>query len=228
MLKKHRGTLPTYIIRPSIVGCSYKEPYPGWVDNISAAGAMVFFVGLGVIRDGIGEYSRVGDVIPVDYVCNATIVGAAVHAKQDHIVVHHSASSSINQLTWGLFIFTCGKYFTSIPFEQQFKPPRIHFVPSRTRYEVWSFINSKIPEKFYSAVAKLTFNTTMKKNVDRLKKINQKGKMVSYLMAHFTMNDWVYDAPLNHHYNSVLEGDEKVDFGMDISIINWKFYTHLF
>jgi len=49
LLQKHRGDLPTFIIRPSIVGCSYREPYPGWVDNISAAGAMVFFVGLGVI-----------------------------------------------------------------------------------------------------------------------------------------------------------------------------------
>lgn len=68
LLKKHRGNLPTFIIRPSVVGCSYREPHQGWVDNISAAGAFVFFVGFGVIRDGIGEKSRVGDVIPVDYV----------------------------------------------------------------------------------------------------------------------------------------------------------------
>ena len=64
LLKKHRGGLPTYIIRPSIVGCTHKEPFPGWVDNISAAGAMVFFVGLGVIRDGIGDDSKIGDLIP--------------------------------------------------------------------------------------------------------------------------------------------------------------------
>lgn len=106
LLKKFRGTLPMFIIRPSIVGCSYFEPYRGWVDNISAAGAMVFFVGLGVIRDGVGDYTKTGDLIPVDYVCNATLIGAAVHANVDNLSVYHSASSSINQILWGTFIFS--------------------------------------------------------------------------------------------------------------------------
>jgi fatty acyl-CoA reductase len=80
MLQKYRGDVPMFIIRPSIVGCSEKEPYPGWVDNVSAAGAMVFFVGLGIIRDGIGDYNKIGDVIPVDYVVNDTLVGTAYQA----------------------------------------------------------------------------------------------------------------------------------------------------
>lgn len=70
LLEKHRGDLPTFIIRPAIVGCSYREPCPGWVDSVSAAGAIIFFLGLGVIRDGIGDYTKIGDLIPVDYVAN--------------------------------------------------------------------------------------------------------------------------------------------------------------
>lgn len=29
---------------------------------------MVFFVGLGIIRDGIGDYNKIGDMIPCDFV----------------------------------------------------------------------------------------------------------------------------------------------------------------
>lgn len=87
LLQKYRGDVPMFIIRPSIVGCSEREPYPGWVDNVSAAGAMVFFVGIGIIRDGIGEYSKIGDVIPVDYVVNDTLVGTAYQASKNSLIV---------------------------------------------------------------------------------------------------------------------------------------------
>lgn len=103
LLRKHREDLPTFIIRPSIVGCSFREPYPGWVDNISAAGAMLFFIGLGVVKDGIGDYTKIGDVMPVDFVANATLIGTAYHANKNEFTIHHSASSSINQISWGMF-----------------------------------------------------------------------------------------------------------------------------
>lgn len=196
MLRKHRGDLPTFIIRPSIVGCSYKEPYPGWVDNISAAGAMVFFIGLGVIKDGIGHYHKIGDVIPVDFVVNSTLVGTADHAGKNEIAVHHSGTSAFNTMTWGLFSSTIEKYFLSVPYEQQFRQPNATFYSDPRWYEFWFFLRSKLPQKLYSATAKITFSTNMKKNAERLKKVHQKGNMVNYLMAHFTCNEWTFDSPL--------------------------------
>ena len=124
LLKKYRGDLPMFIIRPSIVGCSYREPFPGWVDNISAAGAMVFFIGLGIIRDGIGDYYKIGDLIPCDYVWNATLIGTVLAANENQLTVHNCGSSSINQITWGFFSSTIEQYYTSIPFEQQVKAPK--------------------------------------------------------------------------------------------------------
>ena len=228
LLAKHRGDLPTFIIRPSIVGCSYKEPYPGWVDNISAAGAMLFFVGLGVIRDGLGSYTATGDVMPVDYVANGTLIGTAHQANKNSLSVHHSGSSSINPINWGQFIFSTERYFTSIPFEQQVRPPHIHFVTSRRTYDFWFFLRSKLPQKLYSTVAKLTFNTNMKKNASRLKKVNQKGNMVNHLMGHFTTNEWIFDAPLYHVYHSEMTDEDKREFNLDLSIVKWKHYTYLY
>ena len=206
-----------FIIRPAIVGWSYREPTPGWVDNISAAGAMVFFVGLGVVRDGIGDYHKIGDLIPCDFVWNATIIGTVFAANKNQLVVHNWGSSSINQITWGLFINTAAQYYTSVPFEQQLNAPRSHFVSSRRKYEMWYFLNSKIPEKIYSLLGK--FSTNIKKNSDRLKKINQKGYMVNQLMAHFTTNDWIFDSPINAYLLSQMSPEDKSEFNIDISTI---------
>ena len=151
-----------------------------------------------------------------------------MHANKNDLVVYHSGSSALNPLTWGFFIDTCGKYFTGIPFEQQFKLPRTHFVPSKRSYEFWFFLNSAIPQKLYSSLARVTFSTKMKKNADRLKRINQKGKMINYMMSHFTLNDWVFDAKLYYHYQKTLSEEELQDFYLDIPNINWKHYTYLF
>lgn len=67
LITAHHGRVPLLIFRPSIVGsswkepypakythtCTYihtwKEPYPGWVDNVSAAGAVFLTSGMGLL-----------------------------------------------------------------------------------------------------------------------------------------------------------------------------------
>lgn len=53
-------------------------------------------------------------------------------------------------------------------------------------YEFWYFFRNTLPEKLYSGAAKLLLNNEMKKNAKKLKKINKQGKMVNYLLSHFT------------------------------------------
>ncbi|PWU83311.1 hypothetical protein C4B63_340g16 [Trypanosoma cruzi] len=68
-----RGNCPVSIVRPSIVGCSYKEPFPGWVDALTAAGGLLLTVGMGVVRDVCGRADAVSDIVPVDFVVNTII-----------------------------------------------------------------------------------------------------------------------------------------------------------
>ena len=51
------GDLPCCIVRPSMVGPSHKEPYPGWIDSLAALSAPIFFGGLGVFNYMIGDGS---------------------------------------------------------------------------------------------------------------------------------------------------------------------------
>jgi len=49
------------IIRPTIIGGSYSEPYPGWVDSIAAAGAFYLTSGLGILKSTVGNHNNIGD-----------------------------------------------------------------------------------------------------------------------------------------------------------------------
>ena len=76
-LEKHRGNVPLLILRPAIIICAKDEPYQGWLDTLSAAGALTVLVGLGLAVYGDLPRTVRGDLIPVDMVSNSIIIGTA-------------------------------------------------------------------------------------------------------------------------------------------------------
>lgn len=69
--------IPCAIVRPSIVGASYQEPMPGWVD-LSGATFMFASLGKGLKRVMLGDLNCNADVIPVDYCVNMILVAGLV------------------------------------------------------------------------------------------------------------------------------------------------------
>ena len=49
-IEKYRGNVSVAINRPSMVCPSYKEPFPGWVDSVAAAGTVIFPTAMGWSR----------------------------------------------------------------------------------------------------------------------------------------------------------------------------------
>ena len=86
------------IIRPSIVGCSYYYPMPGWLDSVSASAAIFLFAGLGILKHLNGNKHIIGDNVPVDFVSDFTIVVAAVKANTKKFDILNCSSSSKNPL----------------------------------------------------------------------------------------------------------------------------------
>lgn len=50
ILALKRGSVPLVIARPSIVGACFKEPTVGWIDSVAAIGAVIFYVGVGIVH----------------------------------------------------------------------------------------------------------------------------------------------------------------------------------
>ncbi|KAL8272083.1 hypothetical protein Esti_004018 [Eimeria stiedai] len=73
---------PICILRPSIIGCAYKHPKRGWVDNVNATGGMLLLCALGILKCLPANPDLIGDQVPVDVVADSLIVcGAAVAAS---------------------------------------------------------------------------------------------------------------------------------------------------
>lgn len=43
--------IPLLILRPSIIGASLEEPFPGWTDSIGLAGGIYLLCGLGLLKE---------------------------------------------------------------------------------------------------------------------------------------------------------------------------------
>ena len=78
-----------------------KDPLPGWVDTVSAAGALYLLGGIGLIQVTHGNKHVVGDQVPVDYVVDSIIVAAAAYARTKELKVIHCGTSGSNPVSWG-------------------------------------------------------------------------------------------------------------------------------
>ena len=95
--------LPCTIIRPSIVGASWREPFPGWVDNFNGPAALFPATGSGLLRTMLAHPKAVADLIPLDMPVNLMIAAAWYTASKQkdrkQIVVYNCTSGQINTLT---------------------------------------------------------------------------------------------------------------------------------
>ncbi|KAG5477821.1 hypothetical protein LSCM1_05123 [Leishmania martiniquensis] len=93
LIYKYKESVPIVVVRPSIVGCSYRDPFPGWVDALTAAGGLLLTISLGVVREVLCDKDLIADVIPVDYVVN--IIVKALFKTQQHYKMRrlHTAST---------------------------------------------------------------------------------------------------------------------------------------
>lgn len=74
LAEKNIKRIPLSIVRPSIVGASLEEPFPGWTDSITLAGGIYLIAGLGVLRELPGDQNMIGDQVPVDIVANQILL----------------------------------------------------------------------------------------------------------------------------------------------------------
>lgn len=98
--KLKRLDMPVVLLRPSIIGASYKEPVPGWTDTFSAAGGLSLAGGTGIVNYVRGDGDNIADLVPVDYVANSILVSTAIEANKPKLTIVHSATSHTNPITW--------------------------------------------------------------------------------------------------------------------------------
>nr|CAD7569608.1 unnamed protein product [Timema californicum] len=97
--------IPTAIVRPSIVTAAWREPVPGWVDNVCGITGIMMEIGRGTIRSIICNQDLIMDLIPVDFVVN-TLITVAWHTatyRPNTLRVYNCTSGGMNPVRWEEF-----------------------------------------------------------------------------------------------------------------------------
>lgn len=136
LISEYSRKLPLVITRPSIVTAAWKEPIPGWVDNLNGPTGILVGAGKGVIRTMHCNENLDADIVPVDTAINSLLmigwkIGIAERSSQ--VQVYHITSNKVsftklvqtclyiflfqeNPISWGKALDIGRKHFYANPF----------------------------------------------------------------------------------------------------------------
>ncbi|XP_061727844.1 fatty acyl-CoA reductase wat-like [Cydia pomonella] len=216
------GDLPICIVRPAIVIASNLEPNPGWVDMSSVYGpsGLLLGSGLGVMHTFMAEDRAKVDLIPVDYVNNATIVAGWATAErrkngQKDIKIY-TISPARNPITWREIMnimFTKVYYCASSP-----KAVWYTFVHHTSKFWVFwilTWLLHFIPGYLADGVL------TMLGKKPKAMKLYRLAFNLSSVLAYFTCHEFHFkDDNLVKLNNSLSKTDQDL-YNFDVEKMDW-------
>nr|CAH7741189.1 unnamed protein product [Callosobruchus chinensis] len=119
LVSDYSEKLPIVIARPSIVVAAYKEPIPGWVDNINGPTGILIGAGKGVIRTMHCNTKLVADIVPVDMVINSILLAAwkqGVKQSKTGVEVYNVTANMDQPWSWGEALEMGRKYVFQYPY----------------------------------------------------------------------------------------------------------------
>ena len=225
--RNQKDKLPVTIVRPSIIGCSYRDPVPGWVDTVSACGALILFSGIGIVKFLPGNLDTVGDQVPVDFVTDMIIVAAAYAANKKKVSVFHSCTSSKNPTTFRIVRDTMKDYFTRHPPEKRIGKPDFDLVENRKFYQL-KILQRRVPAYMFYQFARVLGTHKIKLQANRLNKMISRAEVLSETFSFFTTNQWIFETTKVNNLINYLSKEEQEKFQLDVAVIDWKFFFYHF
>jgi fatty acyl-CoA reductase len=119
-LERYRGKIRLVINRPSgIIHCA-EEPVPGWIDTVSAIGAVGYPLGMGFAQYEYLPKDIVFDFIPGDYTSNAILASTAHIATlpEGSMRIYQNTSGAVNLFSVQKFFMNAVDYLKYNPFDK--------------------------------------------------------------------------------------------------------------
>uniref|UniRef100_A0A3Q3X3V3 Fatty acyl-CoA reductase n=1 Tax=Mola mola TaxID=94237 RepID=A0A3Q3X3V3_MOLML len=192
LVQQESGDLNVAIIRPSIVGASWKEPFPGWIDNFNGPSGIFIAAGKGILRTMRASNDAVADLVPVDVVINTTLAAAWYSGSQTlnrpgNILVYNCTTGGINPFHWGEVEYCINMTFKTNPLEQAFRRPNVNLRSNPFTNQYWTTVSHTLPALLYDGYLVLTgHKPRMMKTITRLHK-------TMMVLEYFTSHSWVWN-----------------------------------
>ncbi|XP_029908864.1 fatty acyl-CoA reductase 1 isoform X1 [Myripristis murdjan] len=223
LVQQEAGNLNVAIVRPSIVGASWKEPFPGWIDNFNGPSGIFIAAGKGILRTMRASNNAVADLVPVDVVINTTLAAAWYSGSQRHnrpknILVYNCTTGGINPFHWGEVEYCINMTFKTNPLEQAFRRPNVNLRSNAFTNQYWTTVSHTLPALLYDGYLRLTGRKPrMMKTITRL----HKAMMV---LEYFTSHSWVWHTDNIAMLMAQMSADDKKVFNFDVRQLHWAEY----
>ncbi|XP_070153483.1 putative fatty acyl-CoA reductase CG5065 [Polyergus mexicanus] len=218
--------LPCCIARPSIVIPSYKEPMPGWVDNLNGPIGLLVGGGKGVIRSMHCNGNYNAEVVPVDVAINTLIAiaykVATSQENSENIPVVNITQSDITRITWGEILEKGRQIVYEYPFEGQVWYPDGDIRSNKFIHNIFVFFFQIIPAYFIDFLM-LLFR--QKRFMVRIQNRILNGLAV---LQYFTTRQWIF---YNKNLIALNNGMSSIDKEMFPTVIYnadiMEYFKHL-
>ncbi|XP_022053034.1 fatty acyl-CoA reductase 1 isoform X2 [Acanthochromis polyacanthus] len=221
LVQQEAGDLNVAIVRPSIVGASWKEPFPGWIDNFNGPSGIFIAAGKGILRTMRASNDAVADLVPVDVVINATLAAAwysGSYARPKNILVYNCTTGGINPFHWGEVEYCINMTFKTNPLEQAFRRPNVNLRSNPFTNQYWTTVSHTLPALLYDGYLRLTGRKPrMMKTISRL----HKAMMV---LEYFTSHSWVWNTDNMAMLLAQMSPEDKKVFNFDVRQLHWAEY----
>ncbi|KAF7225061.1 fatty acyl-CoA reductase 1 isoform X1 [Nothobranchius furzeri] len=223
LVLQEAGDINVAIVRPSIVGASWKEPFPGWIDNFNGPSGIFIAAGKGILRTMRASNNAVADLVPVDVVINTTLAAAWFSGSQrvnrpKNILVYNCTTGSINPFHWGEVEYCINMTFKTNPLEQAFRRPNVNLRSNSFTNQYWTTVSHTLPALLYDGYLRLTgHKPRMMKTINRL----HKAMMV---LEYFTSHSWVWNTNNMAVLQANMSPEDKKVFNFDVRQLHWAEY----
>jgi alcohol-forming fatty acyl-CoA reductase len=222
--------LPLTVLRPSIIESALNQPYAGWIEGFKMAEPIILAYGRGDLPDFPGVPDSTIDIIPIDYVVNATLAAAAQTPEPGSPAYFTICSGARNPLSFHRLHALVKEYFTEHPLEQRDR--------GAVRVPQWDWPGADRVEQL------LRLGERTHKTADRLvthlprsrrtrgwaQSLDRQKRRLEFLRRYFDLYRPYAEAEL--HFSDAqtlalhesLHPDDLATFGFDSADIDWAHY----
>lgn len=211
--------LPIIILRPSIVLPIWKEPIPGWTDNINGPTGLLIGAGKGVIRTMYCNGSSYGDFVPVDILVNSMLLSMCDFVIFSGQRIFNITSSAEYKVSWEEII-EIGRNIieTRMPLNGVAWYPGGSMKKSRLIHNICVILFHYLPALF---VDSLLFILGYKPILWRIQQRITKGFEV---FEYYANNQWDFNNEKSLELRELMNPKEKEKYKVDGSGMNYDEY----
>ncbi|XP_049677264.1 fatty acyl-CoA reductase 1 isoform X4 [Accipiter gentilis] len=220
VVQQEGAKLNTAIIRPSIVGASWKEPFPGWIDNFNGPSGVFIAAGKGILRTMRASNDAVADLVPVDVVINMALAAAWYSGvnRPRNVMVYNCTTGGTNPFHWGEVGHHIKLHFKKNVFKGAVRHPNLSFQSNPLLYQCWIAVSHRVPAFLYDLLLRLIGRKPwMMKTITRLHK-------ALMLIEYFTSNSWIWNTENMTMLMNQLSPEDKKTFNFDVRQLHWAEY----